>query len=101
MITHQLWTDDAGVRTILGYVRSLRALWQVKPTPGHKTELSCEMFGEFHALLYQQLVWTPEFHDSWLSLRMNEGMANQEIVQGLLREIDERLLGGEPTRGNS
>src|SRR5438270_144801 len=85
------WYDDERVRVIVNYVRWRRNRDEIAVSPGPKSELSGEMFGEFRMLLDAQLLTTPEFDASWRELSSDGQTVEATIVEGVLREISRDL----------
>lgn len=94
------WTEDEEIRQILDYVLWYRKRCRISASSGHKPELSCFEYGEFHNLLFRQLCTTPEFTGDWESLK------DREIRQGVLAEISKdaryrKFLRRKELRGNA
>lgn len=66
---------------IKAWVHKYREVYNIKPTPGIKHELSCIAYGEGYNLLYNQLIPTVDGDGAWNELN------SKEVVDLVLNEI--------------
>ena len=76
------WQTMPKLREICRLVEIIRLRQGIVPTDEHKIEPSCIMFGEFHNLVFFQLIPTTNFQGSW-----NELKDSPEIVAGVLDQL--------------
>lgn len=63
---------------VRAFVAKTRRRLGITRLPGRLPELSCELHGEFHNLLWRVLLSTPE--EEW-------GLRDPDILEGLYREV--------------
>lgn len=74
-------TDKEKYLKIIEFIHRKRREQKIIPTPGFKSEPSCFMNGEFHNLLWFQLMKTPEGDGGWLELK------DATILDGIFEEV--------------